>query len=148
VSRPGIRESRRERSARLAGRKPRILLDDFETLLADFSDHILAARKLRVTDPKHDAVIRTALRGFSLTSKVFKWDAAHFLYVQRRGRQHYAAMGDGAMLFFALAAGYALGLAREDEVTKTEFRAAESHLDGVIRLNLGKINAAFLAGMK
>lgn len=142
------RLSRRERAARLANRPKRILLDDFEQLLEDFTSHLIAARKLKVTDPKHDALIRTALRGFSLTSKVFKWDAPHFLYVQRRGKLQYESIGDGSMLFFCLCAGYLLGLAQEDQITKQEFRAAEVHLDGVIRLNLAKINDAFTLGMR
>src|SRR5687768_6755591 len=107
------RPSRRERAARLAARPPRVLLDDFERLAGEFADHVLAARKLKVTDPKHDALIRVALRGFSLTSKVFKWDAPHFLYIRRYAKLRYEAMGDGPLLFFCLAAGYALGLAEE-----------------------------------
>lgn len=140
--------SRRERAARLAARPPRNLLDDFERLLEEFADHVLAARKLKVTDPKHDAQVRVALRGFSLTSRVFKWDAPHFAYVKRRAKQHYEGIGDGPMLFFCLGAGYALGLAEEDGLTKAEFRAAEDHLDGVIRLNLARIKAGFAEAMR
>ena len=145
---PAPRPTRRQRAQRLASRAPRILLDDFEKLLDDFTAHVRVARKLKVSDPKHDALIRTALRGFSLTSKVFKWDAPHFLYVRRRAKLHYESIGDAPMLFFCLAAGYALGLAQEDQLTKPEFRAAESHLDGVIRLNLPRINASFTQAMR
>lgn len=145
---PTHRLTHRERAAMLATRKPRVLLDDFEGLLDSFADHVLAARKLKVTDPKHDALVRVALRGFSLTSKIFKWDAPHFAYIKRRAKQHYEAMGDGPLLFFCLAAGYALGLGEEDQLTKHEFKVAQDHLDGVIRLNLLKIKAGFEEAMR
>lgn len=144
----GGRLTRRERAALLAGRPPRVLLDDFEKLVEEYAGHIVAARRLKVTDPKHDALIRVALRGFSLTSKVFKWDAPHFAYVKRRALGHYEAMGDGANLFFCLAAGYMLGLAQEEQITKAEFKAAEVHLDGVIRLNVGKLKEALAEAMR
>jgi hypothetical protein len=131
----------------LAARPPRVLLDDYEKLVEDFARHVVAARRLKVSDPKHDALIRVALRGFSLTSKVFKWDAPHFAYVKRRALHHYEPMGDGPNLFFCLAAGYTLGLAQEDQITKAEFKAAETHLDGVIRLNIPKLKAGLAEAM-
>lgn len=140
--------TRRQKAELLASRKPRTLVDDFEQLTDSFTSHVQAARKLKVTDPKHDALIRTALRGFSLTSKIYKWDAAHFLYIQRYARLRYEAMGDGPMLFFCLASGYALGLGAEDQLTKPEFKAAEIHLDTHIRLNLMKLKAALDVAMQ
>lgn len=134
-------------SAARLSRPPRNLIGDFERLVTEFPEHVHAARKLKVTDPKHDAVIRMALRGFSLTSKVYKWDAPHFVYVRRRAAQHYEALGDAPLLFFALAAGYALGLAAELELTKAEFRAAEAHLDDTIRLQLPALRSGLMAGM-
>jgi hypothetical protein len=131
--------SRRDRAAALRGRKPRVLLDDFEKLLDDFPDHVRAARKLKVTDPKHDALIRMALRGFALTSRVYKWHAPHFTYVKRRAAPTYEGLGDAALLFYCLAAGYTLGLAQEEHLSKPEFKAAEDHLDSVIRLNLPRL---------
>lgn len=141
------RLTRRQRAALLQSRPSRNLLADYESLLEDFPHHIHAARKLKITDPKHDAVIRMALRGFSLTSKVYKWDAAHFLYVRRRAAQHYESLGDAPLLFFALGAGYALGLAAELQLTKPEFRAAEAHLDDTIRLHLAAIRQGLAAGL-
>lgn len=135
--------TRRQRAAALETRKPRVLIDDFERLLAEFEHHLVQARRLKVTDPKHDALIRTGLQGFSLTSKVFKWSAPHFLYLQRNGKLKYAGLGDGPMLFFCLCAGYALGLGEEDLLLKPEFKAAESHLDSVLRLNLQAIRDAY-----
>lgn len=144
--------SARQRRQALTGvtrvsRPPRNLIADFERLVAEFPGHVHAARKLKVTDPKHDAVIRMALRGFSLTSKVYKWDAAHFAYVRRRALQHYESLGEAPLLFFGLAAGYALGLAAELELTKAEFRVAETHLDDTIRLQMPALRSGLISGL-
>lgn len=139
--------TRRERAVALQTRKPRVLIDDFERLLAEFEHHLVQARRLKVTDPKHDALIRTGLQGFSLRSKVFKWSAPHFLYLQRNGKLKYASLGEGPLLFFCLCTGYALGLAEEDGLLKPEFKAAEAHLDSIIRLNLQPIRDAYARAM-
>jgi hypothetical protein len=139
--------TRRERAEALAQRQRRILIDDFERLVEEFPDQIRAARKIRPTDPKHDALIRVAIRGFTLTSKVYKWDAQHFAYVKRRARLHFEGLGDGPMLFFCLAAGYLMGLAQEGGIIKPEFKAAEVQLDDIIRLNLQRLKDGLAAAM-
>jgi hypothetical protein len=139
--------TRRERAEALAQRQRRILIDDFERLVEEFPDQIRAARKIRPTDPKHDALIRVAIRGFTLTSKVYKWDAQHYAYVKRRARLHFEGLGDGPMLFFCLAAGYLMGLAQEGGIIKPEFKAAEVQLDDIIRLNLQRLKDGLAAAM-
>jgi hypothetical protein len=139
--------TRRERAEALAQRQRRILIDDFERLVEEFPDQIRAARKIRPTDPKHDALIRVAIRGFTLTSKVYKWDAQHFAYVKRRARLHFEGLGDGPMLFFCLAAGYLMGLAQEGGIIKPEFKAAEVQLDDIIQLNLQRLKDGLAAAM-
>lgn len=139
--------TRRERAEALANRARRVLIDDFEKLVDDFPAQVRAARKIKATDPKHDALIRVAIRGFTLTSKVYKWDAQHFAYVKRRARLHFEGLGDGPMLFFCLAAGYLMGLAQEGKIIKPEFKAAEHQLDDVIRLNLQRLRDGLAEAM-
>jgi hypothetical protein len=122
-------------------------LIQLQSLVNTFARDVELAKNVKSPNPEDDIAIKTAIVGFSYNSPTDDWGKGHYACMRERLDREYnlgelEAYGENSLniqLFFALCAGYLLGLFQADKISSKDFRIAELQIPGLIALHCGAL---------
>jgi hypothetical protein len=117
-------------------------LEQLESLVSTFARDVGRADELLSPNEEDDRAIKTAIIGYSYNSTLDDWGRANYEIVRERlesefstaDLEDYGENGINVRLFYALCAGYLLGLYDACKIDELAFRVAEAQIPGLIAL--------------